>query len=285
MRAFGHAVLCAVLPAALAAQAGPAPEITIGGDTGRGAELGEVNQVLVLPSLLVVIEGNAPFVRVFDHQGRQRQAFGSAGAGPREFRRIDAVAYDSVNRVVWVADGPLSRMTRYAAAGDSLAFTAETRTELRPNNLCAMNGRLFALASRDGKLVHELSVSASSVSVARSFGEVRTALPLAANPGLLANVANGPMLCDASRDVVYTAATLYGEVHAVPLAGGTQTTTTIHDFVGMEIRPAGNAVSVGMPAGDGSTALSGCSPRQGVLPSCWRRRPRVPAVRTTPSFP
>jgi hypothetical protein len=262
MRRFILAVSCVTLPFALSAQTGSQPEIVIGGEESRGAELGELDRVLVLPSLLVVIEGDAPFVRVFGHQGRQRQSFGNAGAGPREFRRIDAVAYDSVNRVVWIADGALSRISTYAA-GDSLTLIAETRTTIRPTSLCALKGRMFALSSHEGNLVHELAVTRSSVMVQRSLGELRTALPLAANPGLRNNVANGPMLCDAAHDIVYTAAALFGEVHAVALGTGAQTTTAVRDFVGMEFKQSGNAVSVGMPARGWVDRIVGLQPAAG----------------------
>ena len=218
------------------------------GESNRGAELGTVEHVLILPSLLVVIDGSAPFVKVFGHDGRLVQAFGGPGGGPGEYRGIDAAAYDPASRELWLVDNRLARVSRLAA-GDTLRPVSAQRMEVTSiTSMCAMNGAMYALSSFGGRFVHELAAEGDRVVARRSWGEPKTARDVSANPGLRNNSANGPIDCDGARGVVYAGATLYGEVHRVDTRTGAHTFTPIAEFVGMEFRPAGGGVSMAMPA-------------------------------------
>ena len=248
MHVLRSTLLGVVTTSALSAQNPTAPAAIIGGEENRGAELGTIQHVLVLPSRLVVIDGSAPFYRVFDHTGRLVQSFGQAGSGPGEYRAVDAIAYDSASREVWVYDRRLARLTRFAA-GDTLRPIASHQSSVTSvSALCAMNGRFYALSAHGGRFVHELAVQENRIESRRSYGEPKTARDVAANPGLRNNSANGALYCDAPREVVYAGATLYGEIHRVDLQTGTHTFTPIPAFVGMEFRPNGDAVMMSMPA-------------------------------------
>ncbi len=223
------------------------PAVVIGGDDARGAELGTIEHVLVLPTRLVVVDGSPPFVKVFDHGGRLVQAFGRTGGGPGEYRHVDAVVFEPQRRELWLVDNQLARVSRFAS-GDTLRMLAAHRTELTGIvALCAMNGRTYALSPRGGRFVHELAVDGELIVTRRAWGEPKTARDLAANPALRNNSANGPIACDAAREVVYAGATLFGEVHRVDLRAGTHTVAPIPAFAGMEFRPSGGGVTMAMP--------------------------------------
>jgi hypothetical protein len=236
----------AALP--LAAQTPPKPVLMIGGEDARGTELGVVRSVAVLPSLLVVIEGAAPFVKVFDHHGKLMQSFGQVGAGPGEFRAPGEIAFDSVNRMLWIADARLGRVTQFAV-GDTLRWASEHLSAVNIRNLCAMNGAVFAVSPLDGHLVHELGLVAERYAARRSFGTLESRHPQAATAMVRSLITAGPMYCDAARQVVYTASRDLGEVHRVDLRTGVQTTTPVRSFLGLDIVPTGeNSVQFSGPA-------------------------------------
>lgn len=243
----GAAVAC-LMSVPAAAQTPPKPAVVIGGAESRATELGAFRSVTILPSLLVVTEGDAPFVKVFNHQGKLVQSFGRAGAGPGEFRSPGAVAYDSVNRVLWIADGRLGRISQYTVT-DTLRLAGDRPSSVNVHNLCAMNGRLYASSPLDGHLVHELALENGRFVSHHSYGALESRHPQAATTMVKSLIATGPMYCDAAHDVIYHASSDLGEIHRVDLTTGSQTTTLVRGFVGLSIVPTGeNGVSFDGPA-------------------------------------
>jgi hypothetical protein len=245
-RLFDGLVLAALSHSAQ--QAPPKPVVLIGGADNHGAELGAFRSITILPSLLVVTEGSAPFVKVFNHQGKLVQSFGHAGAGPGEFRAPGAVTYDSVNRIVWIADARLGRIGQYRVT-DTLTLAAERVSAVNVRNLCAMNGRLFASSPLGGHLVHELAVESGRFVARQSYGALESKHPQAATTMVKSLISAGPMYCDALHNAIYHASSDLGEIHRVDLATGLQTTTSVRGFVGLTIAPTGeNSVTFDGPA-------------------------------------
>ncbi len=236
----------AALP--LAAQAPPKPQVIIGGEQAREAELGVFLNVTVLPSLLVVVERGAPFVKVFNHKGQLVQSFGSVGGGPGEFRYPNAVAYDPVNHAFWISDGKLGRVTEFTVA-DTLSWTSEHPSSVNVRNLCAMNGKVLALSPLNGHLVHELALEGGRYVARQSYGNLASRHPQAATTMVRSLITAGPMYCDAAAQVIYTASRDLGEVHRVDVRTGAQTTTQVRAFVGLTIAPSGeNSIVFSGPA-------------------------------------
>lgn len=235
------ALLCALAVGALPAQTAPKPAFIIGGEDGVASEIGAGFDAVILPAFLLVIENDAPFIKVFTHDGKLVQRIGRAGGGPGEFRAARSIAYDSVSRTAWVLDARLARVSRFSV-GDTLRLLGQN-TSLVTNmrNLCAMNGRVYALSVFKGALVHEIAIENDRVVSRRAFGAPTSSHPQSRAAAIQQMAATGPMVCDAPRNVVYTVAANLGELHRIDVATGNHTTVSVRDFV----RPAISVDSIG----------------------------------------
>lgn len=105
---------------------------------------------------VVIADGKALFLRIYDVRGRRVAEFGRNGAGPGEFLAIDGVWVTPSERIaVW--DSQLSRFTVFDLDG-SLVSTYRTRTEKDPSRAGAepllgtyRNGSVLLASMRAGR--------------------------------------------------------------------------------------------------------------------------------------
>lgn len=101
------------------------PALQLGSVEGEGPELfGSVGAVRTLPDgTLLVADGQAVEIRVFDAGGRYLRTIGGEGEGPGEFRAIGSIPRVSGD-TVWVWDSRQRRLSVFDTAGRLLESTA-----------------------------------------------------------------------------------------------------------------------------------------------------------------
>jgi len=236
-------LLCAPMGAMAQSQA----LITIGGD--RGIELGEIRDVGAWSRRLVILDKNAPHLRVVDETGRLRQTTGRSGSGPGEFAVPVALSFDSATNSVFVVDQANARVTEYVL-DDTLRLSKTIPTSVvNLRDLCVLRGRYFGNSGSRTQLLDELELSEGRLVPRRPLGKPQSGHPLAAHPLVVGRSSEGPLLCDGSG-FIWVASRYLGEVHRVSLDGGTQETVVVRDFHGIQLT-AGSGGSLTFSAPDG----------------------------------
>lgn len=226
-----------------------APLAAIGGEDARGAELGNFMQVLVANDRIIVLERDAPFVRVFDMRGTQLQALGRAGNGPGEFRAPMSIAWDEPTRRLLILDPSNARLTTFQL-GDSLAApTFHILEKVSIRKLCTMNGKTFGLDRSGPQLVHELDISGPRIAIVRSFGVRRTQHALGAHPLVATRISDGPFICAPRLNAVVLASRMLGEINVVGVDDEQQRTLPVPAFraIDLKIEDGGSTLSQSVP--------------------------------------
>lgn len=223
---------CLGVTVSAAAGQGEANQViaTIGGPESVGAMLELPSEILVLNHRIVVVEGAAPFLKVFDLDGRPLQSLGRNGSGPGELRHVAATAFNPTSNELLVFDARLGRVSRFDV-GDTLTFLSSQLLEPQFQGACFIGDRLFGTTHSNDRLVHELARDGLVVQVIRRFGAISTDHPLHENGVFRGYLGMGPAACDADSHSVTLASTQVGVAHVVSLVDGTQRTIALDGFV------------------------------------------------------
>lgn len=209
-----------------------APVWTLGGEDGVGTDLGAQAQFVRLPAHLLVLERDAPFLKLATLDGRIRQQIGRFGGGPGEFRRPTAAYFDAARRELFVVDGVALRVSVYSV-GDSLTFSRSlVAPEPGLEGMCVLRGRWFGLVRNSSTMLRELTVQKERVAVKRAFAEPKSLHPLASVPALR-NEASGSLACDEQRGELLVLSHTLGEVHRIDPSGRRHTVHAIPGFIAM----------------------------------------------------
>jgi hypothetical protein len=208
------------------------PTWTVGGDDAVGTEIGNRVRVFRLPNHLLLIERDAPFLKLVTADGRVRQQIGRLGGGPGEFRQPSSVYFDSTRRELFVADGAAVRVSVYAL-GDSLRFLRSlTAPEPSLEGLCRIRGRWFGLVRNSATMLREFDVEGDRFVVRRAFAEPKSLHPLSAVPAVR-NEASGSLICDERRGELVVVSRTLGEVHRIDLEGQRHRIQALPGFAAM----------------------------------------------------
>lgn len=204
----------------------------IGGEESTGAELGNFVKVLALQDHIIVLERDAPFIRVFDANGQPRQSLGRLGSGPGEYRAPTWLSWDSHARRVLVVDASNARVTSYAL-GDTLASPLFLTLEnIGIRRVCRVGESLYGFDRIAPQLVRELIIREDRLVSVRTFGDRVTRHPLGKHRLVLSRVNDGPLHCDERTGTVFVGSRMLGEIQEIELRSGRQTTTTLEGFKG-----------------------------------------------------
>lgn len=208
---------------------------TIGGEESRGAELGSIRNVLVLPQHIVVLERDAPFLRVFDFDGTQVQVIGRKGAGPGEFNAPTGIAWDSAGQRLLVVDPSNARVSTYPVADSLGAPTLLALEEIGVRKMCSVGGTLYGINRQSEHLVQALVIRDGRVAGVRSFGIRRTAHPLGKHRLVSTRVNDGPFLCDEASGTMYIGSAMLGELQVIDIGTLAQRSLPIPGFSGIDL--------------------------------------------------
>ncbi len=242
-------LLALILIASAPAESQSAPLAVIGGEDALGAELGNFMGALVANDHIIVLERDAPFVRVFDMRGTQVQALGRAGNGPGEFRAPTSLTWEERTGRLLVLDPSNARLTTYLLADSLAAPTFHILEKVSIRKLCTMNGKTFGLDRSGQQLVHELDVTGSRIAIVRSFGVRRAQHHLGAHPLVATRVSDGPFICAPRLNAVVLASRMLGEVNVVSVDDEQQRTLPVPAFraIDLRIEDGGSTLSQSVP--------------------------------------
>jgi hypothetical protein len=246
MKAF-H-VLIPLHVAAVSSAAQLQPVVTVGG--GRSTvELGTILDVVALPSHFLILDKNAPHLRLVDQNGQLRQTVGRAGSGPGEYLVPSAVAFDSAANRVLVVDRANARVTEYHV-GDTLRLGRTLPTNVvNLLDVCVSKGKLFGISGSKTTLLEELEIQDGRLVSKRGLGKPRSSHPLANHPMVVGRSSWGPLYCDPSG-FVWIASKVLGDVHRVNIGTGEHQTVAVRDFHPIRLQAeAGGALSFSAPDG------------------------------------
>jgi hypothetical protein len=216
------------------------PLVTIGGE--RGIELGVILDAVAISGRLVILDRNAPHLRLLSESGQLLQTTGRRGSGPGEFAVPWTLSLDSAAKVVFVVDPANARITEYAL-DDTLRLTRTIPTNVvNLRDLCVLRGRYFGNSGSRTQLLDELEVREGRLVSRRPLGKPQSGHPLAVHPLVVGRSSEGPLLCDGSGSI-WVASRYLGEVHRVNLDGETQETVAVREFHGIRLT-AGSAASL-----------------------------------------
>ena len=243
-------LFCALAGTALGqATSSTKPEVVIGGEHGLGGELVGPQTVLLYGQSLLVLEREAPFLKLFTlANGRLRQSVGRLGSGPGEFRSPSALAVDTQGRQLIVFDPANGRATTFRL-GDTLTLDGTRSVPLHVEDACFADRRLYVLGLHEGHLVHELASGASELRKVRSIGRPAVNHPLADHPMFQDRVAQGVILCKESASQVIIGSLSVGSIHVLDLVRGQQATFMLQGFIPLRFEAVPNGLRQSLPAG------------------------------------
>jgi hypothetical protein len=208
-----------------------APIWFVGGESERESQLGRPRRVLVAREMVIVLEADPPFLKIFDRHGRLIQHTGKSGGGPGEFRRPSSMWFDEVSGRLWVVDGTNLRATTYAL-GDSLSDALGLRLpEPSIRAICRLNGTLIGMADNSPMMLRRLSEVGGELSVQASFGPATAVHALGKMPQVR-SLAAGVLGCDNQENRLVIGSIALGEVHRVSADGGRFDVEAIPAFQG-----------------------------------------------------
>lgn len=243
------ALIAALSGAASDCGAQTSPSWVVGGDDGIGTELGARVRVFRVPNHLLIVERDAPFLKLVTPEGRVRQQIGRLGGGPGEFRQPSAVHYDSTRREVLVVDGAAVRVSVFAL-GDSLRFVQSlSAPEPSLEGVCTLRGRLFGLVRNSATMLREFAVEGERLIVKRAFAEPKSLHPLSAIPALR-NEASGSLHCDPRQGELVVVSRTLGEVHRIDPDGRRHEVSPLPGFAVMTMVASGGGFAAELRQGD-----------------------------------
>lgn len=205
----------------------PAVETTI----GDADAFGSIESLAVLPSGAVVVSDgmNGRLKTYVD--GREVHRYGRLGEGPEEFSGL-GVARSALADTLIVHDSRRFKLDAFRALADTLVRLHDLDLPFSVGGVCTMGGRIFALGTHDGRLVHETNTSGELVN---SFAEVEgtDAFDIALNS--LAEIA-------CSSDVIALASRVPGDVRIFSSSGTLVLRDSIPDFVPAAFERRGNSI-------------------------------------------
>lgn len=224
-----------------------------------------MKDVQIVGNTLVVLEEDPPHIRVFGHDGRLRQTFGRAGAGPGEYRAPFTLTGDSGRQEVFVVDPANARVTRYVVA-DTLALEATTPVDVPMTRaVCRENAGLLALAGIDSVPVRSLDLRGGRLVGKEGIGRKASRHALASHPMLRSYVAEGPMLCATSQDRILVASALVGEVLLLHPSRPAETKLiSLPGFRPLAFAAVGAGLQLSMPASGFYERVVGLRMRRGA---------------------
>jgi hypothetical protein len=222
-----------------------APRWTIGGEDDVQTQLGRYVGVVTTPRHIVVLERDAPFVKVFTHDGRLVQELGRRGAGPGEFGAPSSITFDARGSRLLVVDASNARVSIYPLADTLLPPRLLGLDDVGVRTICPVGERMFAVVRNAPTIVRELRESGGRLVGGPAFGQTRTAHPLGSHPMIRSRASEGPVLCNGGSSQLIVASRLLGEVHTVDLGAQTQLTHPIAQFQPMYIAVDNNSMTVG----------------------------------------
>lgn len=231
----------------LSASAQVAPRWVVGGEEDIATQLGRFRSVAALPRLFVVLEGDAPFIKVFDYSGRLVQSFGRAGSGPGEFRRPSSLTFDAHQERVLIVDPANARVTVYSVRDTLTSARYLTLENTGVRSVCALGERIFGLAPGAQTFLRELREDATTLSVSASFGEPQTNHPHGDHPLVRTRASGGPLHCDASGNRIVAGSEIMGEVQVFDAATRAQSTTLVPGFQRLTISIENGSMSMAPP--------------------------------------
>jgi hypothetical protein len=215
----------------------------VGGENNIETELTEFRGVLVTSRNVVVLEHDAPFVKVISLKGKLVQTLGRPGAGPGEFRAAYYMWYDSLNTRLVVTDAAAMRITEYPV-GDTLEKPKTTLYDYPwLYDVCRMNGRTFGLL-RNETIAAELTISGGRLTTLAKFGDQRTNHPLGAHPMVKTRASDGPMFCDAATGRLIIGSAILGEIHVLSTVTHAHKMAAVPAFQMMRITTEGRSMSM-----------------------------------------
>lgn len=245
----GIALIAALCRASSECRAQASPTWVVGGDDGSETELGARVRVFRLPNHLLVVERDAPFLKLVTAEGRVRQQIGRLGGGPGEFRQPSSVYYDSTRREVLVVDGAAVRVSVFAL-GDSLRFVRSLAApEPSLEGICMLRGRLFGLVRNSATMLREFAVEGDRLVVKRAFAEPKSLHPLSTVPALR-NEASGSLHCDARQGELVVVSRTLGEVHRIDPEGRRHEVSALPGFAVMTMVVNGGGFAAELRQGD-----------------------------------
>ena len=232
------------MPVGAAAQARPL--VTIGGESG--VEFGSIVDAVSMKGRIIVLDKNAPHLRLLNEDGRLLQTAGRGGSGPGEFRIPWSLAVDSTSKTVFVVDPANARVTEYALE-DTLGLKRTIATSIRNlRALCVLRGRFFGSTLSTTHLLDELEVRDGRLVSRRPLGKVQSNHPLAAHPLVGWRTGDGPVFCDGAG-YVWMTSSLLGDIHRVDVESGSQQSQTIRDFQPILLQSgSGGTLTMSVPA-------------------------------------
>jgi len=161
----------------------PRPALTVGDVLGTSPDktFTDISAIVVVGDSILVLEGDACEIRVFDHQGRFLGRFGRKGEGPGEFQWPTAMR--RVPEGLSVIDLRLRRQSFFTLNGELI------RTE--PLGHLGNQGLAGSAVLRGGVVVAETSVSISSDAGAFPERLVVVSRPEAPRPDTIARYSTG----------------------------------------------------------------------------------------------
>lgn len=266
-----HALIVLAAPLLLGAQT--APRWIIGGEEDVVTQLGRFRSVVALPRSFVVLERDAPFLKVFDYSGRLVQSLGRSGGGPGEYRSPTSLSFDARRQRLLVVDPSNARVTAYRVRDSLVAPRFLKMGDIGVRSVCALGTRLVGLARNAPTILRELREEGDRLTVVSSFGAPRTNHPLGAHPMVRTRASDGPLLCDEQGNRAIVASAMLGEVHVFNASSRQQVTTPIPGFQRITMVVEDNALAMVPPAG-GYDVVHGLVPWEGsVLAVTERTRP------------
>lgn len=272
-------VLAITILQAVSIEAAPqsAPLWSIGGEDGVGTELGANARFVALPNHLLIIERDAPFLKLVTLDGRVRQQVGRLGGGPSEFRQPTDAYFDAARGELFVVDGAAVRVSVYAL-GDSIRFL---RSLVAPEpglvGLCSLRGRWFGLTRNAATMLREFGIEQDRLVVKRAFAEPKSRHPLAAIPALR-NESSGALLCDERRGELIVISRVLGEVHRIDAEGRRHTVDTLPGFKAVPMVLRDGMLSAEFRNGDTWDQVTSAAPLASGFAITAVRKTRSPQV-------
>jgi hypothetical protein len=257
-----------------------APRWIIGGEEDVVTQLGRVRGVVALPRSFVVLERDAPFLKVFDYSGRLIQKLGRSGGGPGEFRGPTSLSFDARRQRLLVVDPSNARVTAYQVRDSLVAPRFLKIDDNGIRSVCALGTRMIGLARSTlahnaPTILRELREEGDKLTVTSSFGEPRTNHPLGAHPMVRTRASDGPLYCDEQGNRVIVASAMLGEVHVFNAASRQQVTAPIPGFQRITMTVDNNSMTM-VPPTAGSDAVLGLVPWEGFVRAVTERTRPIP---------
>lgn len=226
------------------------PRWIIGGEEDVGTQLGPYVDVVATPHLIVVLERDAPFLKVFSHDGKLLQRLGRGGAGPGEFGGPSGISYDTEGKRILVVDVANGRVLAYPVADTLLRPVLYRLERAGLRSICTSGSRIFGVVRNAPTIIRELQVRGDRLVQVAEFGEPRTAHKLGMHPLVRTRASDGPSLCRSDGRTLTVASRLLGETHTFDLSSHLQRTAPVPQFQPVGITVEADAMTISMPPGE-----------------------------------